>query len=228
MSVAEDFLSLFFPKICFSCGKSLYKNEQCICTQCVYHLPKADYHLDHDNPVTRLFWGRVEVQSAASYLLFAKGGKVQNLIHQFKYEGKKEIGITLGKLYGKNLSESEQFKNIDVIVPVPLHYKKEKKRGYNQAEIFGRGLSATLAKPISNQSLERVSLSDTQTKRSRFSRWQNVEQVFQVKTPGQLEGKHVLLVDDVVTTGSTLEACAGKILGLQGTKVSIASIAYTV
>jgi ComF family protein len=227
MTIAEDLLSLFFPKICFSCNRSLYRNEECICTQCIYHLPKTGYRLRDENPVTRLFWGRVPVQSAASYLLFSKGGKVQDLIHQFKYEGKKEIGITLGKLYGKHLAESFSSSGIDAIVAVPLHHKKEKKRGYNQAEVFGEGLSIELAKPIINKALERISLSETQTRKSRFSRWKNVEQVFQVRDSSQLEGKHILLVDDVVTTGSTLEACANKILELRGTKVSVASIAYT-
>lgn len=222
----KDFVSLIFPEVCLSCGKSLFKNEHCICTYCLYHLPKTNYHLKPENPVAMLFWGRANIHSAASCYSFAKGSKVQHLIHQLKYRGKKQAGITIGKFYGKELLESEQFNSIDVIIPVPLHSKKKRKRGYNQSDLFAEGLSMSMNIEFKTDILIRVAASGTQTKKSRFSRWKNVESVFEVLNEESLKGKHILLVDDVVTTGSTLEACAQSIFKIPDTKVSIATIAF--
>ena len=221
----KDFLSLIFPKVCFSCGKSLYKSEKCICVYCLSHLPKTNFHLYSDNYLMKLFWGRADIFSAASLYVFLKGGKVQHLIHQLKYRGKKEIGISIGKYYGKELKSSPFFNKADVIIPVPLHPKKFKSRGYNQSEIFAQGLSESLKIKNENNLLIRTHISETQTKKSRFARWKNVESVFKIIQPEKLQGKHILLADDVVTTGATFESCARKILEIPGTKVSVASIA---
>jgi ComF family protein len=159
--------------------------------------------------------------------LFNKGGKIQHLIHQLKYRGKKEIGISLGKIYGQELKISPLFSLSTVIVPVPLHKNKLKKRGYNQSEAFAQGLAESMGIENYADALIRTHLTQTQTKKSRYERWQNVEEIFQVIAPDKLEGKHVLLVDDVVTTGSTLEACANKILDIPNTKVSVVTIAST-
>lgn len=222
----NDFLSLIFPKVCFACGKSLYKKEDCICTHCLFHLPKTNFHLYADNPVVKLFWGRVNIFSGASFLSFAKGSRVQHLIHQFKYRGKKEIGLSLGKRYGNELKQSSLFSSINLITPVPLHKEKLKKRGYNQSDFFARGLSEAFETEHKNI-LMRTRSTETQTKKSRFARWKNVEEIFQITEPETVRGKHVLLVDDVVTTGATLEACAQKILEVPDTKVSVATIACT-
>ncbi|HEX8516431.1 MAG TPA: ComF family protein [Bacteroidia bacterium] len=222
----SDFVSLIFPQICVSCGKSLYKSEHSICTYCSYHLPKTNYHLDNDNPVAKIFWGRINIHSASAYYNFGKGGKVQHLVHQLKYRGQKNIGVTLGKFYGYDLRKSDAFRTVETIIPVPLHPKKKKKRGYNQSEFFAEGLGATMNVSTDYSTLVREYESETQTRKSRFSRWQNVETIFSLKQPDTLKNKHILLVDDVVTTGATLEACAQTLLKVPGVKVSIATIAY--
>ena len=222
----NDFISLFYPQICMACGKSLYKNEYCICTYCIYHLPKTDHLQVEENPFVKLFWGRINIHSAAAYYNFTKGGKIQHLIHQLKYHGQKEIGLTLGKLYGKSLQNAPLFNSVDTIIPIPLHKKKLQKRGYNQSEFFAQGISTVLQVSMDAKNVYRSLESDTQTKKSRFNRWKNVESIFSVKEPSKLQGKHILLVDDVVTTGSTLEACAQVLLQIPKTKVSIVTIAY--
>ncbi|MGB3949214.1 MAG: ComF family protein [Bacteroidia bacterium] len=221
-----DFIALLFPKTCAACGKSLYKNENSICTYCVYYLPKTNYHLTYDNPVAKIFWGRVTLHSAASYYSFNKGGKVQQLIHQLKYNGQKHVGVTIGKLYGDELKYSDDFNTINTVIPVPLHPKKLKKRGYNQSDFFADGIAQSMNIHVDNKSLIRVEESSSQTKKSRYSRWQNVESIFNVNNPTEIEGKHLLLVDDVITTGATLEACAQTLLKVPNVKLSIATIAY--
>ena len=222
----NDFISLIFPQVCASCGNSLYKNEQTLCTYCVYHLPKTNFHLNNDNPVAKIFWGRVDILSAGAFYGFNKGGRVQHIIHQLKYKGRKEVGFAVGKLYGYELKMCDSFKSVDTIIPGPLHPKKIKKRGYNQSEAFAEGLAASMEVPANVKTLFRAYESETQTKKSRFSRWQNVESIFQLKDIKSLEGKHVLLVDDVVTTGATLEACAQTLQQIPGIKISVATIAY--
>jgi ComF family protein len=225
-NVWNDFVSLFFPVVCVSCGKSLYKNENNICTYCLYHLPKSNFHLTNDNPVAKIFWGRINIQSAASFYAFNKGGKVQQLIHQLKYKGQQEVGVSLGKLYGYELRNSVDFKSVDLIIPVPLHTKRQRKRGYNQSACFAEGLAKTLHRPVDLSVLFRSAASETQTKKSRFTRWKNVESIFYTRNEQQVAHKHILLVDDVITTGATLEACAQTLLKIEGVKVSIATIAY--
>lgn len=173
----------------------------------------------------KMFWGRVGIQAAASCFLFTKGSGVQKLVHQLKYSGQTEVGRVLGRLYGSELKLSPLFAGIDVIAPVPLHPDKLKKRGYNQCDFFAEGLSESLGVPADLNNVQRVIATGSQTRRSRFERWKNVEYVFSAQQPLKLEGKHILLVDDVVTTGSTLEACAQQLLKIPGARVSIATIA---
>jgi ComF family protein len=222
----KDLVSLVFPTVCSACGRALYRNEHCICTRCHYQLPQTHYHLHPINPVARLFWGRVPLRSAAAYYSFSKGGSVQQLVHQLKYRGRKEIGITIGRFYGADLRENPLYRSVNTIIPVPLHEKKLQKRGYNQSDLFARGLADSLDIPCDAKNLARVRASETQTRRSRFERWKNVEDGFAVCDKARLEGKHILLVDDVVTTGATLEACAQALLEVPGASVSIATIAY--
>ena len=226
LSILDDFITLIYPKVCLACGRALLKNEDCICTFCLYHLPKTNFHLNEDNPVSRLFWGKAQVYSAASMFFFHKKGRMQKLMHQLKYKGKKEIGIFLGNLYGKELVAVPLFKTVEIIIPVPMHPKKEKIRGYNQSEIIAIGLSQTMNATVDVNTLVKIVKTETQTKKSRFSRWENVKEVFEICNYEHLTNKHVLLVDDVITTGSTIESCILNLSKVPGIKISVASIAY--
>jgi ComF family protein len=225
MSLFDDFISLIFPKICAACGNSLWKHEETLCLSCEYHLPRTEFHLSLENPVGSLFWGRVTLSSAAAFLYFHKGGKVQRLIHQLKYRGRKDIGMHLGKSYGQFLKNSPFFSTVEIIVPVPLHLKKLRQRGYNQSELFAAGLGESMNIPVEPGLLYRKKATETQTKKSRFRRWQNVAEVFAVRNPETLEMKHVLVVDDVITTGATLESCILALSGIKGIRISVAAIA---
>src|SRR5690554_4941737 len=222
----DELLCLFFPPLCITCDSRLNSQEEHICWQCWSDLPLS--HFDHvaKNKVAQLFWGRVMIERATSFYQYRKGSRYQKLIHFIKYKGLKELGLLTGKKFGTLLAESDYFKEINVIVPVPLHPKKEKKRGFNQSEWIARGISAGMHKPVSEANLFRKIFTSTQTRKNRFERWQNVDGIFGVKNPEEFENQHILLVDDVVTTGSTLEACAYELLKVPGVKVSIATLAF--
>jgi ComF family protein len=226
MNLMDDFFSLLFPRTCFACGNSLFKNEKVVCLSCLYHLPKTNFHKDKDNPASKTFWGRVNLEAATAMYFYKKGGKVQQLIHQLKYKGHQEIGIYLGELYGTELRACDIFNSIDLIVPIPLHPRKLKKRGFNQAEQFAKGLGKTMGVEVDSRSLIRNIDTYTQTKKSRYKRWENVSDIFFLRNPEKFGGKHILVVDDVITTGATMEACALTIKKLEDVKVSVASMAY--
>jgi ComF family protein len=225
MLLIDDFISLLFPRICAACGNSLWKQEETVCLSCEFHLPRTNFHLSLENLVSRLFWGRVNLESAAAYLYFNKGNKVQRLIHQLKYKGRRDIGIYFGRQYGQHLRYSPFFQTVQLIVPVPLHTKKLMQRGYNQSEQFAIGLGESMKIPVDPDAICRRKETETQTKKSRFRRWQNVADVFEVKDPGSLAMKHVLLVDDVITTGATLESCIRALSSIHGIRISVATIA---
>jgi len=220
-----DFVSLIFPELCQACAKSLYRNEEIICADCLYNLPFTDFHLHPDNAVARSFWGRVPIETASALLYFSKGSRVQNLLHQLKYKNKPEVGVYLGKLAAKSLLQNSVFATADMIMPVPLHQQKQLKRGYNQSLCIAEGLSQKIRIPVENQNLIKTTSTESQTKKSRISRYENMKEVFWVKNPEKLTGKHILLVDDIVTTGATLEACCNVLLQVPGVKISIATIA---
>lgn len=223
----NDFLGLFYPDLCNSCQKALIRGEECICTFCHYNLPRTNFQTDRDNPMARIFWGRAQIETATALLYFQKRGMVQKLVHNFKYKGKTAIGNYLGREMGISLKKSKIWEPLDVIVPVPLHEKKKFKRGFNQSEIFAWGISERLHIPVMNKNLTRDIFTSTQTRKGRYKRWENVETVFRVKNPEKLRSKNILLVDDVVTTGATLEACANALLKIKGSRVWIATIAMT-
>lgn len=220
----SDFFALIYPESCSACNETLLKNEHVLCTSCIINLPKTNYMHYPDNPVSKIFWGRIPVENACSYYLFSKGGKVQHLLHELKYKGNKDAGYVPGKLFGSELKQSV-FNQIDAIIPVPLHLSKLKKRGYNQSEIIALGLSETMEKPIKTDWLIRKHASETQTKKSRFKRWENVKEIFATQKHEEFEGKHLLIVDDVVTTGATIEACAQLLLQVKNVKISIVALA---
>ena len=222
----NNLLELFFPSLCISCGNRLISQEKFLCLNCWFDLPVTNFHLDANNKVAQLFWGRVQIESVTSFFSYKKGSKYQQLIHFLKYKGLKELGFETGRRFGFVLADSVNFNSVDLIVPVPLHPKKQKKRGYNQSEWIARGMAVSMQKQISTNNLFRKEHTSTQTRKNRFERWQNVEDIFDVNDPGKFSGLHILLIDDVITTGSTLEACAFQLLQIESTKVSVASLAF--
>lgn len=222
----NDFLGLFYPELCAACQNSLYEQEEVFCSKCIYELPRTHFHKVPGNPLEQTFWGRVQIERAAAFYFFQKDSKFQNLLHRLKYHNQKEIGIELGKQYSSDLLNEDDFKQIDYIIPVPLHKKKLYKRGYNQSAIISQGLQEFLPAKLRTDILFRKVFTDTQTKKSRYERWENVEDVFGVNNSEELEGKHILLVDDVITTGATIEGCAQVLKNAADVKVSVVSLAY--
>ena len=212
---------LIYPNLCLICSESLVAGESQLCVKCFNSIPKTNYHLLKNNPVEKRFWGKVPVERASSYFFFQKGSDFQKLIHELKYRGNKEAGIATGKYAAADLLESPDFMSIDVIIPVPLHPKKEAKRGYNQSYIIGEGMAEILAKPLVGNNLIRVQERTTQTRKSVFERFENTQGIFELRNPDELRGKHVLLVDDVLTTGSTLEACIQTLLEADDLKIRV-------
>jgi ComF family protein len=216
---------LVFPRLCVICGDKLIEQEQWICLHCLHHVPRTNFHKVAENPVAQLFYGRVRIEFATSFFFFSKGSKYQWLIHNLKYRGMKELGAEMGKHFAIDLMQSDDFCSVDLICPVPLHPSREKKRGYNQSWWIASGMAVQMQKPLSVGNLVRVVATETQTKKTRFERWQNVEGIFALNNPEDYCGKHILLVDDVVTTGATIEACAQAILSKCDARVSIATLA---
>jgi ComF family protein len=223
----NDFAELFFPEICLSCENRLISQEKYMCISCWHDLPLTRFHLNpENNKVAQLFWGRLKTEYAAAWFSYKKGSHYQQLIHNIKYKGLKELGFEAGSRYGFELAESPEFNSADIVIPVPLHIKKQKKRGFNQSEWIANGIASGLKKPVIPDNLYRQIHTNTQTRKNRFERWQNVEGIFDVRNPAEFEGKHLLLVDDVITTGSTLEACANPLLKIPDVRVSIVTLAY--
>jgi ComF family protein len=224
--LADDLFSLFFPNLCQGCGKPLIRGEEAICSICHFHFPKTYFHNDPDNPLNKVFWGRVNLEAVAAYLYFQKGSTVQHLMHRLKYKGHQEIAYRLGKWYGAELRGADVFREVDLVIPVPLHPRKLSKRGFNQSQVFAEGLAVVMQVRTELRCLYRKVDSKTQTRKARYNRWENVENIFAMKNPERISGRHILLVDDVITTGATLEACAQALLEVPGVKVSAATIAF--
>lgn len=222
----KDFANLIFPDLCFACGESLLSYEKFICLHCEYALPKTHFEVLKDNPIEQIFWGRANINAATAFLRFEKGGRVQRLLHALKYHGQQELGVLMGEQMAESIADIRRFSAIDAIIPVPLHPKKFKKRLFNQSECLANGISKVLDVPVLNNTLIRKIFNPTQTRKSRYQRWENVDGIFELQMPKAVSGKHVLLVDDVVTTGSTLEACALPLLKDSTLRLSIITFAY--
>lgn len=222
----SDFFALLYPRNCVACGNSLYKHEEQLCNYCLVHIPKTNFHQRINNPIEKVFYGRVDLALASSFYLFTKKGRVQKILHAIKYKGNKELAVLVGKLYAKDLKENELFKQIDYIIPVPLHGSKLKQRGYNQSEEFAKGIALQSGITINTDVLIRTSATSTQTKKNKFERWENVEDKFELTNLEFFKHKHVLLVDDVITTGATIEACSSILKQTQEITLSVLSIAY--
>lgn len=221
----DAFLSLFFPRYCLICGRTLAKGEECLCARCNMDFPRTGYHKIKDNPVEQLFWGKVPLERATSYFFYRRGGDARHILHSLKYGGQKEIGEIMGRHMATELLPSGFFKGIDFIIPVPLHKKKQKLRGYNQSEWIARGVSAITSIPVYVSGVVREKNTETQTRKSVFERWENVDGIFRIDFPEHFIGKHVLIIDDVLTTGATTVACASSFERIESIRISILTLA---
>ena len=227
-SMLKDALHLFYPHLCSSCGDDVLSYDKLICNECFYHLPRTHFYRMHQNSIDKIFYGRLNIKAAHSEFYFTKGHLLQQLIHQLKYKRNKELGIYLGKLMGQSLMLSSRFKDIDFIVPIPMFKEKEIKRGYNQAEVIAIGVSESMQIPLLPHHVKRILPTSTQTKKNRSDRWSNVKDSFSIGNQNELYNKSILLIDDVITTGATLEACGNQILQIPGAMLSIATLAHAV
>jgi ComF family protein len=225
MKQVADLGTLFFPKYCSSCNRNLMHYEKAICMHCLTHLPRLNMHDDADNAVEKLFWGRVQLEAATAFLNMPRNGITHRLIHRLKYHDDKEVGERLGALFAHELLESDRLRDVELIVPVPLHPKKLHVRGYNQCDCIAQGIADTLGIEVSHNNLTRTHFTASQTRRGRVSRWSNVKDIFWVREPEKFEGKHVLLIDDVITTGATIEACAMALRKVPGIRLSVGALA---
>jgi ComF family protein len=226
MALINDFLSLIYPRYCEACEALLFKHERVICNKCALGLPKSNFHLNNKNPIVMALGGRVPLQGATSLFVFEKDGKVQNLLHALKYENQQIIGELMGQTFYSDLKNSGFFEGIDHVVPIPLHKKKQKVRGYNQSECFAKGISEKSGIPLNVKSFVREVETSTQTKKGKAERWENVKDAFALIDGEIFKNKHILLVDDVITTGATIEGAWQALKDVEGIKISVASIAY--
>lgn len=227
LDLTHDLLSLFYPITCCACDTALVRGEKILCTSCSMKMPKTNFHKVRKNLVEKCFWGRVPIEVATSYFFFVKNSDFQHMLHKLKYKGRSDIGIFLGKRFGTDLMSQPEFTHFDTIIPVPLHPDKLKIRGYNQSEMIANGLSQSMKVPVNTTSLIRKTFTETQTKKSRLERWENVKEVFEATSATNLNGKHVLIVDDVLTTGATIEGCAYALLSrFPNVKISVATLAF--
>jgi len=226
-SALQSLLHLFFPHTCAGCGTDIISHDQLLCLHCIDRLPHTGFHRYAGNPVEKIFWGRLPIACATSLLYFTKSSLLQHLIHQFKYKGKVEIGRYIGRCMGEVMQEASRFENIDALVPLPLFAARERKRGYNQSGILCEGIAEIRQLPILRNIIARKSATETQTRKTRTERWANISGRFELVRPEAIQGKHILLVDDVITTGATLEACGQELMTAGNTRLSIFTMAYS-
>ncbi len=221
----KSVVNLLFPKICHACQNRLQDYEITICTTCRHELPVTNFHFNHDNSIKNVLYGRAVIEQGTALFRFEKKGIVQQLIHNLKYKGYQEIGTLLGNWLGSELKTIEAYKTVDVVIPVPLHKNKLKKRGFNQVACFGKQIALALNAEYIDNVLIKITNTKSQAKKIRFARWANNDQLFAIQNPKRISNKHVLLVDDIITTGATLEACIGILNHAKNLKISIATMA---
>ena len=223
----RNIIHLLYPEICAGCGSDLLSGKNKICDDCISSIPLTGFYLHRLNPVEKIFRGRLPVVSASAHAYFTKDSAVQNLLHALKYGGNKEIGVRLGRMMGRTLKWCGWNNDLSAVIPLPLHFSRQKKRGYNQAEMICNGIGDEMNVPVLTDVVQRKNITATQTHKSRTERWNNMKCKFELKNAPAIMNKHVLLVDDVVTTGATLEACGSELLKAEGVQLSIAAFAYT-
>lgn len=224
-NILNDVNNILLPTVCFGCNARLYRGEKTICTVCRNQLPLTDDNYNEENPIDRIFYGRVNIKKANSLLFFTKTGIVKNIIHHLKYKNQEQIGEFLGNWFGEIIKNDGSLNNIDIVIPVPLHKKRLKKRGYNQVTLFGQQLAFHLNADYAEGILIKTSNTKTQTKKGRIYRWQQSQSLFILSDIEFLRNKNVLLVDDVITTGATIEACATAIHCSENVNIFIATMA---
>lgn len=225
--IKDSLLHLVFPHVCEGCGSDTLASSHFICLQCLSQLPQTFFEAHSNNPVEKLFWGRLAITSASAQYYYTKESVLQQIVHAFKYRGNKALGFYLGQLMGQQLAAANRFTHIDALVPLPLFPSKERSRGFNQSTVLCEGIASILQKPVLKDAMERNSYTESQTKKTRIERWQNIKDRFEVAQPAALRGKHILLVDDIITTGATLEACGREIVEDGGAELSIATLCFS-
>lgn len=226
-TILTDVWHLFFPATCAMCHDTLLGQENYICTHCLLNLPRTNLHLHPENRIEKNYWGKFPICKASAYLYYSKGNSVNNLLYELKYYGKQQLGVYLGQIMATDLLSSGFFDGVDVLIPIPLHPKKQKKRGYNQSECLAKGVSAITHIPIDNIHVERIVNTNTQTHKLRSDRWLNVQGIFNCSQPNAFVNKHVMLIDDVQTTGATITACADALKKIPGIRISVLTLAYS-
>jgi ComF family protein len=221
-----DFYRLFYPQLCGACDVPLAKGEEHLCFKCRLELPFTNFETIKENPVEKIFHGRVHLEFATSLFFFSKGERVQNIMHNIKYNEQKELAVFIGRIFGERLQNNQYLNDVTTIIPVPLHPQKQHLRGYNQSELFAEGMNEILNVELMTNIISRDINTETQTKKNRTERWENVWKAFTVNKPKSVNHKHILLIDDVLTTGATLEACAQTLLKSADCRVSVATVAF--
>jgi ComF family protein len=223
--IKDSFLHLLFPHVCPGCGSDRLAKEDMLCLRCMKAMPATHFERHYNNPVEKKFLGRLPLIAATAQYYFGSGSMVQQLIHEFKYKGNKELGLQLGKMMGAALKRSGRIA-ADMLVPLPLFPHKERKRGFNQSDLLCEGMAEQLQIPVLKHIITRPGRTETQTRKGRIERWKNMEGKFVIKDPDSIAGKHVLLVDDVITTGATLEACGAELIKAGNVQLSIACLCF--
>lgn len=218
-------LSLFFPPCCPVCGTALQEGEDALCVACKCRLPRTGYWEDQDPCVEQMFWGKVSVTRATAFLYYHKGSPYSGLVRLLKYDGRKELGVALGRIMGGELAADGFFSQVDALIPVPLHKRKLRSRGYNQSLCLARGVAQVTGLPVLDGCLCRTIYTDTQTHLTLAERWDNMRHVFCLSNPLAVAGKHVMLIDDVLTTGATMTACADVLAQAEGVSISMLALA---
>jgi ComF family protein len=221
--IKDSVLHLLFPHVCTGCGSDLLSKESALCMRCVEAMPETRFEMHANNPAEQIFWGRLPVKEVTAQFYFTKESLMQHLIHQLKYKGNKDLGIQLGRIMGEQLKKSGRFL-VDALIPLPLFPAKERRRGYNQATVLCRGMADSMHVPVLNTVIARPQHTETQTRKGRIERWKNMEGKFVLTDSAAIENKNILLVDDVVTTGATLEACGHELLKAEKVNLSIATL----
>lgn len=228
IQLAKDIFHLFFPKLCIVCSNSLLQSEYAVCRPCLNELPKTNFEQQPNNPIEQKFWGKIPLHHACAIYYFNKKSSLQKILHALKYKQDKEAGLILGQEVAKHLSACSWIQEIDYLMPVPLHPRKLKERGYNQSEVFAQGIHEVIQIPILRDVLLRHRHTGSQASLNLIQRMDNVKGAFELKNSSCVQDKHVLLIDDVMTTGATLEACALTLLQQPGVKISVLTIAYAI